>query len=353
MMGAMPAPTCLRSIATAALACLILLGCGDGAALDGGAAPMDAGSGPADSGATSDAGGTVSDAGEVMPDAGLATSDAGPVGSDAGPATGGVPPVLPSAGCGATGAPTGRQPDQVSVVGGVDRGYDLFVPEPYDPDRAHAVVFNYHGVGGTANTNQFRFDTFSEDRGGVSIQVAPQGWGTAEWAESHFVPFNLDESVTLFDQVVERLAATYCIDLNRIYAMGHSNGGQMAFHLGCLRGDRLRAVMPSGGRCFSFGPGLCDPDNPPSAQRCTGEVMVLSVMGEDDTSRHADEAATVEGFRSRQGCDATTEARDPAPCQRFTGCEPNGEVAACRIPGLGHGIWRDGRPLLYDYMMSL
>lgn len=237
-------------------------------------------------------------------------------------------------------------------INGVDRSYNMFVPEPYDVDRAHAVIFSYHGVGGTANTNAFQLDALSSKNGGYSINVAPQGWPTAEWDENHFVPFALKDSLVLFDQVLDELAAEYCIDLNRVYVTGHSNGGQMAFHLGCLRADRVRAVFPSGGRCFSYGPGVCDPDHD-AANQCNGEVLVMSVMGADDVERHADEEATLAGFVARQGCDAAKEAVEPAPCQRFTGCDAGHEVTTCRIPGLAHQLWKDGFEAVYGEMMAL
>lgn len=276
-------------------------------------------------------------------------------GEETGSSSTGAPdgvPVAPSAGCGLAGAPTGHLDDRKTIVDGVDRFYDLFVPTPYDVDRAHAVIFSYHGVGGTANTDQLKLDTFSKKNGGYSINVAPQGWPTAEWQENHFVPFNLEASLVVFDQVLAELAANYCIDLNRVYATGHSNGGQMAFHLGCLRGEQVRAVFPSGGRCFSYGPGVCDPDHDASMQ-CVGEVFVMSVMGADDVERHADEEATLAGFAARQGCDAATEAVEPAPCLRRTGCDAGAEVGSCRIPGLAHQIWKDGLEDVYGVMMSL
>ncbi len=269
--------------------------------------------------------------------------------------TGGVDgefPPLPSPGCGLRGPPVGHFEGLKTTVDGVDRTYDMFVPNPYDPDRPHALIFSYHGVGGTANTNQFKLDTFSAANDGYSINVAPQGWPTAEWAENHFVPFNLDASLVVFDQVLAKLAAEYCIDLNRVYAIGHSNGGQMAFHLGCLRGDVVRAVFPSGGRCFSYGPGVCDPYND-AANQCVGDVMVMSVMGEDDVTRHADEEATLAGFVARQGCTMTKEPAGPSPCLQFTGCDPGAEVSTCRIPGLAHQIWKDGLSAVYGVMMSL
>ncbi len=265
----------------------------------------------------------------------------------------GMPPVLPSPGCGRARAPTGSISGQTTNVGGTDRSYDLFVPEPYDTEHPHSVIFSYHGAGGTANTNQFRLDNFSEADGGTSINVAPQGWSHPMWPQEHFVPFSFDDSVVVFDQVLDQLAQNYCIDLNRVFVIGNSNGGQMAFHLGCVRGDRIRAIVPNGGRCFAYGLGLCDPYHGAGAQSCEGEVMVLSVMGEDDVTRHAEEEATVDGYRLRHGCDEMTESREPEPCVRYTGCTDGGEIAYCRIPDLRHGLWSDGRRAMYDYMMSL
>lgn len=261
-------------------------------------------------------------------------------------------PVLPSPGCGLGGAPTGHLDEQKTTVDGVERFYDMFVPTPYDAAKPHALIFSYHGVDGTANTNQFQLDTLSTENAGFSINVAPQGWTAPEWNQKHFVPFNLDASLVVFEQVLDKLAGDYCIDLNRVFVIGMSNGGQMAFHLGCLRSDRVRAVFPFGGRCFSYGPGVCDPYND-VANQCDGAVMVMSVMGEDDVTRHADEEATLAGFAARQGCSGAQEPVAPAPCLGFTGCDAGAEVATCRIPGLAHQIWKDGLADIYAVMMSL
>jgi polyhydroxybutyrate depolymerase len=372
--------TCARDLALVALVALVACG-GDGSTTTqetGADTGAGTGGGSTTQGATTDAptstGGAGTGTGTTMTSepassGDAATSTTGAVDPTTGEAGGssstgagtsdstgdGLPdvvPVLPSAGCGLRGSPTGHLAGLKTSVDGVDRSYDMFVPKPYDVDRAHAVIFSYHGVGGTANTNQFKLDTFSTANAGYSINVAPQGWPTAEWNENHFVPFALDASLQVFDQVLDKLAAEYCIDLNRVFVTGHSNGGQMAFHLGCLRADRVRAVFPSGGRCFSYGPGVCDPYND-AANQCNGAVMVMSVMGEDDVERHADEEATVAGFVARQGCDAAKEAAAPAPCQRFTGCDAGKEVTTCRIPGLAHQIWKDGLADVYAVMMSL
>jgi hypothetical protein len=78
----------------------------------------------------------------------------------------------------------------------------------------------------------------------------------------------------------------------------------------------------------------------------------MSVMGQDDVTRHADEEATLAGFRGRQGCSASAAPVTPTPCQQFQGCTSGQEVASCRIPGLAHALWKDGHDPLYKVMMS-
>ncbi|MBL8049275.1 MAG: hypothetical protein JNJ45_11410 [Chthonomonas sp.] len=55
--------------------------------------------------------------------------------------------------------------------------------------------------------------------------------------------------VPFFDAVYNHFKKSGTIDMNRVYAMGHSNGGGMSFLLWAARGEKLAAVAPfsSGG----------------------------------------------------------------------------------------------------------
>jgi pimeloyl-ACP methyl ester carboxylesterase len=54
----------------------------------------------------------------------------------------------------------------------------------------------------------------------------------------------------LFDAVVEAIGAAYCIDLDRVFVVGHSLGGSFANGLGCDRGSVIRGVGTVAGRVW-------------------------------------------------------------------------------------------------------
>lgn len=80
--------------------------------------------------------------------------------------------------------------------------------------------------------------------------VFPQGlWCRGQLANGTgwVMPSAEDEGrdIRFFDALLEALLARYDIDRNRIYAMGHSNGGGFTHALWALRGEVFAAVAPS------------------------------------------------------------------------------------------------------------
>ena len=46
-----------------------------------------------------------------------------------------------------------------------------------------------------------------------------------------------------FHQVIDKLIEEYKVDKNRIYVVGWSNGGTMAYRLACEMSDRIAGVI--------------------------------------------------------------------------------------------------------------
>src|SRR5690606_13401842 len=88
--------------------------------------------------------------------------------------------------------------------------------------------------------------------------------GTVDW-EYGGTGYDVD----FFDALIVELTASYCVDMDRIFAVGVSAGGIMANMLGCFRGDVLRGIAPSSAMTWS--------------NRCTGSVAVMVFCGEQDT----------------------------------------------------------------------
>ena len=55
-----------------------------------------------------------------------------------------------------------------------------------------------------------------------------------------------------FDALLEAFSADYCIDLDQIFAVGHSLGASFANSLGCARGSVIRGVGTVAGRVWDI-----------------------------------------------------------------------------------------------------
>ena len=64
--------------------------------------------------------------------------------------------------------------------------------------------------------------------------------GPCNWCSCH-------DDVGYIDALIDHLSAELCIDTDRVFASGYSNGGMFVHRLGCALGDRLAAVAPMHG----------------------------------------------------------------------------------------------------------
>lgn len=150
--------------------------------------------------------------------------------------------VRSSAGCGSipavgpTDDPVGDVPLEL-VSGGVTRRYRLAVPSRYDPAEPVGVVLDLHGSGSNADQQSVysQLPARARDRG--YLVVTPDGidgiWElSGEGADDDFLMALLDD--------VER---SYCIDLDRVHAVGISLGSWKATITACTHPDRFASLV--------------------------------------------------------------------------------------------------------------
>lgn len=158
-----------------------------------------------------------------------------------------------SSGCYA--APPVAPPERVRV-GGLDRSIITAVPASYRSETPHALVLAFHGR--TNSNAQAREYFFLENAIRNTLFVYPSGLRNGNsftWSNSNDSPDTLRD-YALFDEIVRVMAATYCLDTNRIFVTGHSLGAWFANSLACARGDVIRAVATlAGGISASSCPG--------------------------------------------------------------------------------------------------
>ncbi len=165
-----------------------------------------------------------------------------------------------------------------TVVGG-ERPADVVAPLDYDPARSWPVILLLHGYGASG----FLQDTYL----GVSamvdsdgfIVIRPDGTRNADgqrfWNGPTCCNFEGQpvDDVAYLRGLVEEVSESWNIDPDRVYAMGHSNGGFMSYRLACEASDVFVAIASLAGSTF---------DDPDDCAPAVSPVSVLQVHGTND-----------------------------------------------------------------------
>jgi polyhydroxybutyrate depolymerase len=199
--------------------------------------------------------------------------------------------------------------------------------------HALPLLIALHGTGGTGA--KFERDTgFSglADRDGFAV-VYPSSYGQ-EWDISQS-----SRDVDFISDLLDQIQQLACINPQRVYATGVSNGGGMAARLGCDLSDRIAGIASVAGGYRSLP--ACNPDRP---------VSVLEIHGTADTTvpysgsgpQHAGAVLPyIFGWASRDGCQPSTSGhRIAAHTVRYlwSGCRGGATVEHLRIYGGKHGM---------------
>jgi polyhydroxybutyrate depolymerase len=147
------------------------------------------------------------------------------------------------------------------------------------------------------------------------------------------------DDVAFARDLIDLLAKRGCVDAQRVYATGVSNGASMSYLLACRLGDRIGGFAPVAG---SYLTDLrCDPPRP---------LSLLEIHGTGDTvapyagrrGRTLSVTALLAAWRERDKCPATGTRKSlrRARATRFdwAPCDADSRVAHIRLTGAGHGL---------------
>lgn len=89
--------------------------------------------------------------------------------------------------------------------------------------------------------------------------------------------------------VMDAIEAVYCVDLDRVFGTGYSNGGMMAYELGMALTTRFAALVPGGGTPF------IGHNNPPPI---TGNhISVMDLHGTRDRTCPGNDTTSSDGWK--------------------------------------------------------
>lgn len=253
--------------------------------------------------------------------------------------------VSESAGCGQPADinfSTGSSEYEIEA-GGETRQYLLYVPEAFDPTAPTPLVLTFHGFAGWPE-QQMRNSNWRQvaDEHGMLI-VYPGGTGAPlRWrtGQDFSGDGESEKDLTFISDLLDTLTEQFCIDLNRVYANGLSNGGGITYLLACEMADRFAAVGMVAG-AYMEPEGGCEPSRP---------MPVMAFHGTDDqivpyegilSERFNFPAVAdwVTEWAARNGCDAAPEdlpEMGEVSGVQYVNCDEGAEVVFYTIHGGGH-----------------
>ena len=264
----------------------------------------------------------------------------------------------PSSACGSSSAAPGTKTVQV-MSGGLSRSYILHIPPGYDGKPAPLVI-NMHGFLSSASQQEAwsAMDTVADSEN--FVVVYPNGAGMpSSWNAGSCCEYNdpSRDDVAFITTVIDDVAQSTCIALDRVYATGMSNGGFMSQNLGCNLSDRIAAIGPVSG-VLGVAPedcmpgraipvmefhGTADPLVPYDGGAASAELWSF-VYPNTPPPEFASVADTISFWRTQDGCGATpqqTYSNGNATCETYSGCQGGAVVTLCTIAGGGH-TWPGG-----------
>lgn len=263
-----------------------------------------------------------------------------------------VATVLAVAGCGGSSSPppTGEPAlTRRSVeVDGVVRNYRLFTPPSVDDDRPRPLVLALHG---SLNTPDAFADTSQLDEAASAhrfVVAYPEAdrllWNGGFCCTSGRGAPGSD--VRFLDAVISDVAAVRSIDAARVYAVGVSAGGIMAYRLACDLAGRIAGV---GAVAASMQVDDCAPARPVTvvAIHGTGDQLVPYDGGQviGAATRPAPPAVAVaERWAALDICPGGGETRVDGIVTTITwaGCNGGTQVRLVTVEGGGHNWFSDG-----------
>lgn len=231
------------------------------------------------------------------------------------------------------------------VTFGGDRPVDIKLPPAFNDGRDYPLIIGLHGFGSQGFVHAAYFGLSRLVADGEALLLAPDGTvdstGKQFWNADpvccDFEGKNPDD-VGYIARLIEDVTAAYPVDTSRVFVIGHSNGGFMAYRFACERPDLVTAIAGLAGAAASM-PATCTPER---------AVNVLHIHGTADESVSytgggigaGGAEASVLSWAGHDGCGASLTPGATYDLETaLPGAETQALVAACP-PGTGVELWK-------------
>ena len=235
------------------------------------------------------------------------------------------------------------------------RPFDVYVPFAYDGIAALPLVILLHGFGvtGAMQDDFLRLRGLAESR--RYLMVSPDGTrnpdGAPFWnATDACCGFGatVDDSAYLA-AVIQQVQSDYVVDAQKVFVVGFSNGGFMAYRMACDHADLIAGIVSISAATF-LDTARCTPTSPVNVVEVhgTNDETITYEGGTFEGTAHPGAEQTVAAWAAYNGCaispETTLAALDldrtlignETSVTRYQNCPAGGAVELWTIAGGEH-----------------
>jgi len=245
--------------------------------------------------------------------------------------------------CPAAGLSAGDTTETVQV-GSMARSYLLHVPSSYTGSTRVPLVLDFHGLTVNGATERMLSPYPAETDSSGVIMAFPNGAAGPAGAAWNVGPCCVSgvDDVAFALAVVTQVQSIACIDSTRVYAVGFSMGGGMAYQVACHAADIFAGIAPSAFDLAQENVGDCLPSRPLTviSFRGTADTLVPYGGGASSVVRgmpmtFLGAQATFQKWAQLDRCTGDPSAPDANGCATYSGCDGGVQVTLCTKQGGG------------------
>lgn len=268
--------------------------------------------------------------------------------------------------------PTGAPGTTFAVTLG-DRPFQLHLPTSYSAATKVPLVVLLHGYESSAGDQESYFKLTAEsDRRGFVYALpdgTPDRGGKKFWnataACCDFDDKGVDDSAYLH-RLIETVTSAYAVDPARVYLVGHSNGGFMAYRMACEHASEITAIVSLAGAATNVASD-CSPARPVSVLQIHGTDDPIIFFDGNPVRSYPSVATTLGMWRGFDGCadqpdtsaarldlDSGLAGAETTVTTYATGCRDNTRVELWSIDKGSHipALTASFAPSVVDFLYS-
>ncbi|GAB4520800.1 MAG: hypothetical protein Tsb0020_39410 [Haliangiales bacterium] len=263
----------------------------------------------------------------------------------------------------------------LATIGG-DRPAPLFVPSSYDGQTPAPLLIMLHGYTASGPTVEDILQITAEAEARGFLYTYPDGtrdpsnarfWNATD-ACCDFADSAIDD-VAYLRGLIDEVKANYAVDEQRVFLVGHSNGGFMSHRMACDAAEVIAAIVSVAGAQYDD-PTNCEPSEPVAVLQIHGtadDVILYEGGAIPLSTTYPGAVETVETWATLGGCDLTAtagserldldaevEGDDTDVAIYNTACDPGGHAELWTTTDGPHvpRITDDFVPAVFDFLMA-